>query len=83
MADQRRLRSVLAPGRGAPTRSLWHRSARGLPCDCSRRRLPRNPTILRCTLYFWRIIFLYRRIAIHGGLSDFPPFRELLIRPSL
>ncbi len=50
MADLRRLRSVLALGRGAPTHPPWHRSARGLPCDRSRRRFPHNSTISRCTL---------------------------------
>ncbi len=48
-ADVRRLRSVLALGRGAPTHPPWRRSARGLPCDRSRRRFPHNSTISRCT----------------------------------
>jgi len=56
MADQRRLRSVVALRRTAPMRSPWRRSARGLPCDRSRRRLPRNPTILRCTLFSFGLL---------------------------
>ncbi len=37
MANKRRLRSGVAPGCGTPLPPPWHRSARGLPCDRSRR----------------------------------------------
>ncbi len=43
MANERRLRSGVALGCGAPLHSPWHRSARGLPCDRRRRRRRRIP----------------------------------------
>lgn len=40
---ERRLRSGVALGCGAPLHSPWRRSARGLPCDRRRRRRQRIP----------------------------------------